>query len=238
MSTPPLLLPHSLPSLTTKRLFLTHHHHHHKPLPFLPHRRHASTSPPTHYALFPRTLPLGPPPTGPFALDPRALRAEYLSLQRLYHPDTQHRLSTASENETSPDPHPNNLSQKSQILGTSAHINSAYTTLLSPLLRAQYILSLRSLPIAEDAKTDDASLLSTVLELREEIESAEGEEEIRGLERENERRIERCEGVLGEMFARDDLEGARGEVVRLRYWVNVREALGKWEKGAEVVLGH
>ena len=77
-----------------------------------------------------------------------------------------------------------------------------------------------------------------VMGVREEIEGAAGEGEIRGLEGENEGRIGECEGLLGEMFRRDDLEGARGVVVRLRYWVNVREALGRWEKGGEVVLVH
>lgn len=74
--------------------------------------------------------------------------------------------------------------------------------------------------------------------MREEIENAEEEGELEGLKRGNEERIGESVGVLGEAFGRDDVEGARRECVRLRYWVNIKEALEGWEKGKPVVLVH
>ncbi len=77
-----------------------------------------------------------------------------------------------------------------------------------------------------------------VMEAREAIEGAESEEELVPMREENEERIEKSVGILEEAFARDDLERAREEAVRLRYWVNIRESLDAWEKGKPIVLVH
>ncbi len=196
-----------------------------------PPRRHASTTttprkeslrPQTHYELFPQTLPAGPPPTGPFTIDTRLLRHEFLQLQARAHPDRHH----------GPD--------KARAEGASARINDAYKTLQSPLLRAQYLLRLRGTDVAGDetARVEDAGLLMEVMEMRERIEGAESEEEVAGMEEVNERRIgESVRGLEG-AFARDDLRAAKEEAVRLRYWVNIRESLHAWERGKPVVLVH
>ena len=186
-----------------------------------PRRQHqpASSPPKTHYDLFPTALPSGPPPTGSFTLDPGALRKEFLQLQAKAHPD----LHAAKD--------------KSRAEATSAYINEAYKTLLNPLLRAQYLLSLRGVDVANDetAKVEDPELLMHVLELRERIEEAESEAEIDQMKQENEKRIAHSEDVLSEVFKDDGrTEEAKQEAVKLRYWVNVRESLDAWEEGKEV----
>jgi molecular chaperone HscB len=160
----------------------------------------------THYTMFPRTLPDGPPPKGPFVIDVRQLRNEFLQLQAVAHPDR----AAAGE--------------KLRAEAASARINEAYKTLQSPLLRAQYLLSLRGIDVAEDetAKVEDPELLMEVLEAREAIEDAEDESEIQEMKDRNEERIAESEAVLGDAFARDDLNTAKEEAVRLRYWVNIR----------------
>ncbi len=90
----------------------------------------------------------------------------------------------------------------------------------------------------ERAKVEDEELLVEVMEVREAIEGAEGEGELEGLKGRNEGRIRESEGCLERAFAGDDVEGARREAVRLRYWVNIKEALDGWEKGKPVVLVH
>lgn len=77
-----------------------------------------------------------------------------------------------------------------------------------------------------------------MLEAREEIEEAEEEEELEGPRRENEERIRASEEVLEKAFRDDDVEAAKREAVRLRYWVNIKESLDNWEKGKPVVLQH
>ncbi|KAF2187071.1 co-chaperone protein HscB, mitochondrial precursor [Zopfia rhizophila CBS 207.26] len=177
---------------------------------------------PSHYTFFPRSLPAGPPPHGRFSIDLPALKKEFLQLQAKAHPDLH-----APENKN-----------KAQAL--SARINEAYKTLKSPLLRAQYLLSLRGIDIHEDetAKVEDPELLMEVLETRERIEEAESEEDLRDMRIENDGRIEKSVRVLEKAFERDDVEQAKAEAVRLRYWVNIKDSLDGWEKGKPVVLEH
>lgn len=180
-------------------------------------------APETHYELFPSTLPDGPPPSGHFPIDVRALRREFLQLQSRYHPDL----------------HPQGPA-KARAEAASALINEAYRTLQNPLLRAQYLLSLRGVDVANDEtlKVEEPDLLGLVLEAREEIEDAAEEEDLAGPRTVNDERIRASEEVLEKAFREDDVEAAKREAVRLRYWVNIKDSLENWEKGKPVVLQH
>ncbi|KAM0276111.1 hypothetical protein ACHAQH_007085 [Verticillium albo-atrum] len=182
----------------------------------------ASKIPTTHYDFFPQTLPAGPPPAGHFPIDQRALRREFLQLQAKAHPDL----------------HP--AAHKARAEATSARINEAYKTLSNPLMRAQYLLALRGVDVANDEtlKVEDPDLLMMVLEAREEIEEAASEAELEGTRAVNDERISASEEVLEGAFHRDDLEAAKREAVKLRYWVNIRDSLHAWESGKPVVLEH
>jgi molecular chaperone HscB len=122
----------------------------------------------------------------------------------------------------------------------SAHINEAYKTLQDPLLRAQYLLSLRGFDVASDetAKVDDHKLLMEVLDAREEIEAADEEEQLLPLKKSNTARIDASLKVLEDAFGVDDMVTAREETMKLRYWFNIRDSLATWEKGKPVVLAH
>ncbi|KAK9416853.1 putative Co-chaperone HscB, C-terminal oligomerization domain-containing protein [Seiridium unicorne] len=178
--------------------------------------------PQTHYDFFPQTLPQGPPPAGHFTIDVRRLRREFLQLQGKAHPDL----------------HPQHL--KSRAEATSARINEAFKTLSSPLLRAQYLLSLQGLDIANDetAKVEDPELLMEVLEAREEIEEAAEESDLEPLRARNQVREEESIAELERCFSEGDMEAAVRECVKLRYWVNIAESIHSWEKGKPVVLEH
>ncbi|XPS70825.1 molecular chaperone [Ascochyta lentis] len=176
----------------------------------------------SHYSFFPKSLSAGPPPEGPFDIDLNALKREFLQLQAKAHPDL----------------HPQE--DKKRAEATSARINEAYKTLQSPLHRAQYLLSQRGIETAEDetAKVDDPELLMEVLEARERIEEAEQEEDLVEMKDENEVRIQASIKALEQAFAEDDMEVAKGETVKLRYWMNISESIANWEKGKPVVLEH
>ncbi|KAF1813583.1 Co-chaperone Hsc20 [Eremomyces bilateralis CBS 781.70] len=180
--------------------------------------------PSTYYELFPQTLSAGPPPAGPFLIDVRALRAEFLRLQSIAHPD----LAPPA--------------RKREAEAASSYINEAYKTLREPLARAQYLLRLRGITSHEDESSkldeNDQELLMEVLEAREEVEEAETEDVVWKLREVNEKRVEDCVRTLEELFAKDNLDEAKKETVKLRFWMNIRESLDNWEKGKPVVLQH
>ena len=179
-------------------------------------------APASHYKLFPKTLPHGPPPRSPFTIDPWTLKSEFLQLQAKAHPDL----------------HPGPDKKKAEAL--SSNINEAYKTLSDPLRRAQYLLSLRGIETAEDetAKVDDAELLTEVLEAREQIEEAEKEEDLAELHKKYNKKIAQNIQELKKAFEKDDLDIAKEVVVRMRYFVNIEESIRAWEKGEPVVLQH
>ncbi|KAL4981610.1 HSCB C-terminal oligomerization domain-containing protein [Aspergillus falconensis] len=179
----------------------------------------------TYYTIFPRTLPKGPPPSSPFTVDLQALRREFLSLQNTLHPDKY-------------PPGPNKAAAES----LSAVINEAYRTLSDPLLRAQYLLrEFHGIDVtAEDgsgagAQPLDPELLMEVMDVQEAIEEVgegqEAVEKIGMMKKENDERVRGCVEALAEAFDKGDVEGARGECVRLKFWVSVAEGLREWEPG-------
>ncbi|KAJ5640406.1 hypothetical protein N7528_000031 [Penicillium herquei] len=176
-----------------------------------------------HYTIFPRTIPAGPPPASSFEIPTSDLRREFLQLQSLVHPDKY----AAGE-----------LKQHAEAL--SARINEAYRTLLDPLQRAQYLLrEWYGIDVtAEDAATKhalDPETLMEVMEVQETIEEVgatpEGEEEINVLKKENDERIKECVQSLGDAIDDGEIETARKECIRLRFWYSVSEGLREWQPG-------
>ena len=129
---------------------------------------------------------------------------------------------------------------KARAEEASSQINEAYKTLQNPLLRAQYLLSLRGIDVGEDetAKVEDPELLMEVLEMREDIEAAQEEAELAPMKESNDQKIDQSVAILDDAFKRDDMVDAKEEAVKLRYWINIKESLDAWEKGKPVVLVH
>jgi molecular chaperone HscB len=179
----------------------------------------------THYSIFPNTLPLGPPPAGPFNIDLPSLRREFLQLQGRFHPD-----------KFPPE-------QKAKAEGLSSRINEAYKMLRDPLLRAQYLL-FHSYAI--DVTSEDNSshptepgILLEVMEAQESIEEAETEDQITVLKEQNRERTDETLRLLDDAFSSGNSEAARKECIRLRYWASLAEGLNAWDgKGSDVRLVH
>ncbi|RAL09248.1 J-type chaperone JAC1 [Aspergillus homomorphus CBS 101889] len=184
-----------------------------------------------HYTIFRNTLPAGPPPHSPFSIPVADLRREFLQWQSRIHPDK----------------YPSGP-QKQQAEALSARINEAYRTLLDPLQRAQYLLhEMHGIDVtAEDGATKhalDPQTLMEVMEVQETIEEVgadeAAEETIRELKRENEQRVAGCVRALEEAFDSGEIEKARTECVKLRFWYSVGEGLREWEPGTtEIRLVH
>ena len=185
------------------------------------------------YRLFPKTLPHGAPPAGPFQIDKRALHREFLQLQAAAHPDFHHVAGSKSSSKN-----------KARAEALSSTINEAYRTLSSPLQRAQYLLKSKyGIDLGGDEATlmggpSEADLLMEVMEVREQIEWASREEELEPIRAANNERMAKSEAVLAGAFAAGDVDTARHEAIRLRYWVNVDEALKNWGEAGGVYFDH
>lgn len=184
------------------------------------------SNPQTHYEYFQKTLPQGPPPQGSFNIDLKALRREFLQLQSQAHPDL----------------HQGILKQRAEAL--SSRINDAYKTLQDPLKRAQYILSLNGYETEGDEaakmgdEIGDQELLMTVLEAREAIEDAQDPSDLDAVKAENEERITAAVSDLSNTMGAAQWEEAKQHVIKLRYWMNIKQSIDEWEPGKPVVLQH
>ncbi|KAI1968849.1 hypothetical protein LOZ53_006805 [Ophidiomyces ophidiicola] len=172
-----------------------------------------------HYTIFPRTLPQGLPPAGPFNIPVPDLRREFLALQGVVHPD---KYPTGRDK------------QRAEAL--SARINDAYRTLSDPLARAQYLLAYQhgiDVTSEDGAKEhpQDPETLMQVLEVQEAIEEAEDETTVLALKTENEGRIDDTVRVLGRAIDEGSIDEAVKECVRLRFWYSIRDVLREWAPG-------
>lgn len=156
-----------------------------------------------YYTLFPKTLAAGPPPKGPFEIDSKSLRNEYLKAQQQAHPDVANGGSAAD----------------------SATLGSAYRTLCDPLLRSRHILELQgSTAIGEDASLDDEELLMNILMVREEVAECEDPAERAKLEKENNERIESTVQRISDAYSSNDIDAAQKATIELGYWMKLRTA--------------
>ncbi|KAF8576555.1 Co-chaperone Hsc20 [Ramaria rubella] len=153
----------------------------------------------------------------PFAIDTRDLRRRFLQAQRLCHPD-----AWAQKDE-----------RKLMLAAAqSSQLNKAYQTLLSPLERAHYILSLHGVEENELEKLEDEELITEVMEARQEIEEASSSEEISRIKQINKERIESTIRELEKQIGEENWKAAREWTVRLKYWLRIESAV------KEQTLGH
>ncbi|KAF8467783.1 hypothetical protein BDZ91DRAFT_723060 [Kalaharituber pfeilii] len=195
--------------------------------------------PAPYYSFFPRTLPSGPPPSGPFTISPRLLRQEYLTLQQRLHPDLLHSHHYVSSHPHPPHPRPPASPLPHPEL-TSSTLSKAYSTLLDPLLRAEYILHTQSphphhRDIEAAPSIDSPQLLSEVLELREAIEEAAGNIDlINKMLEENQIRCQNEEEYVGKLLEEGRWEEAWEGLGRWRYWRSMDGRLKQLEEDTMV----
>ncbi|RVX73005.1 hypothetical protein B0A52_03358 [Exophiala mesophila] len=181
-----------------------------------------------YYTLFPQTLPLGPPPKGPFSIPLAALKREFLALQAQHHPDKYTGSATAH----------------TKSVALSSLLNTAYKTLSSPLLRARYLLQhnydidITSEDNATHRGVTDQETLIEVMDVQERVEEARDQEVIDALKTENRARIAETEDLLARAFENADVDAAKKECIRLNYWTSLQQGLDDWEPGKDVRLIH
>lgn len=145
---------------------------------------------------------LGLRPT--FDLDGDDLERRYFAFQRSFHPD---RFAGKSRRE------------QAFSLQHAVGINEAYDSLKSPLKRAEYLLELQHDPRPGDAgtTTEDPNLLVEAMEMREELDAADGVAAVDALLARVTGEVEHCVGALGVAFADRDIGKAAALAARYKY---------------------
>lgn len=144
-----------------------------------------------------------------FNIDVQDLQRKYRNLQRLLHPDY---FSQKSQGER-------DISEKQSSL-----VNKAYNTLLSPLSRGKYLLSLHGITITEGGV--DSAFLFEILEINEKLDmSTEAEmEEIGTFIQDTCQSL--TENVRG-AFEKGDLESAKMLLTKMKYYSNILDQVKK-----------
>lgn len=141
-----------------------------------------------------------------YRCDPARLDAAYRALQTEVHPD---RYAAADE------------AERRLALQSSARVNEAYRALKDPVARAQYLLSLHGVDIAETDTALPLDFLERQLERREAVDDARLSRDAAGLEAllaEVRAEIAALEPALAETLdARQSWEAARASVRELQF---------------------
>jgi molecular chaperone HscB len=171
----------------------------------------------SYFDLF--SLPVG------FDLDLQVLAERYRELQQVAHPDG---YAHATERE------------RRLAMERAVRINQAYAVLKNPLLRADYLLSLRGLDLdAQAAITTDSGFLLEQMELREELEAAchaaDGAARLADLARRLAGGFRDLQGQLAQAFATDTPDSL-GQARELMHKLQFLERIQSSTADLEAVL--
>ncbi|XP_065351198.1 iron-sulfur cluster co-chaperone protein HscB [Cloeon dipterum] len=145
-----------------------------------------------------------------FDLKVAELTKKFRSLQNLVHPD---KFGSKSQDEL----------QHSET--HSALLNQAYKTLLKPLDRGLYLLSLEGMSIEEDTIQMDPAFLMQIMELNEELEAASSSQSILKLAESNAKILDEYTRNIDSAFAEKNLEKAKKLLAEMKYYASLDEKI-------------
>lgn len=155
-----------------------------------------------------------------FDIDKQQLTTRYQALQRQYHPD---RFTGQSE------------TQQAQAIALASTINQAYQTLKNPLSRAEYMLSLQGIDIANEQQTlHDTAFLMEQLILREELDDIEHSADASSLLADFSTRLNHMytqrEQQMVQTLANQTWDIAADNVRKLRFLAKLKEQIEQLEE--------
>lgn len=143
-----------------------------------------------------------------YEIDIKTLDNKLFQLQQLFHPDKF--LNTSEEEQ--------NIS-----LNNSAIVNQAYKTLKNPILRAEYLLKLKSMNIEKEEVPKQ--LLIESLEWRENLEFAEEENKLQQILQEIIQKEQNSYKLLKEYFAKELYNQALSVYIELKFYLRFKQEI-------------
>ena len=147
-----------------------------------------------------------------FTIPQDVLKSKYKHLMKDLHPD---RYATATKE----------VSDEKASMATD--VTRAYSVVGDPLLRALHLLELHGTPIEElnDQSIIDHALLFEVMEIRELIEDASSDEELRPILQSSLSRKDELIDQLAEAFQEGRIDEAKRTTAKLQYWARIEETI-------------
>ncbi|TCD71528.1 hypothetical protein EIP91_008909 [Steccherinum ochraceum] len=149
----------------------------------------------------------------PFEVDHATLRARFLALQRLVHPDR--------------------WAAKSPVKGdiaarVSETVNTINSHLSNPVSRTLYILEQEGVTGDTESILDDPTIVMEVMEARESLEEAQTEEEVETIRLENKEKFDEAQRELSGLIASKAWNDAAAAATRLKYLQSIEHAARAW----------
>ncbi|THH34132.1 hypothetical protein EUX98_g90 [Antrodiella citrinella] len=153
----------------------------------------------------------------PFQVEHATLRARFLALQRLVHPDR--------------------WAAKSPIKGdiaarVSEAVNTINSHLSNPFLRAAYILEREGITDNPESILDNPAVVMEVMEVREALEEAQTEEEVEEIRVQNKANMNDVQEELSEFVAAKAWDRVSEAAIRLKYLQGIEQAARAWPNRA------
>ncbi|CAH2295277.1 iron-sulfur cluster co-chaperone, mitochondrial [Pelobates cultripes] len=148
-----------------------------------------------------------------FDVNIQELQKKYRNLQRFLHPDY---FSQKSHMERE-------MSEKQSSL-----VNKAYNTLLSPLSRGIYLLSLSGITLEEGTDSDvDPHFLLEILEISEQLNDCNISSEIEDIGNFVQEKYDSLTADVRNAFQQGDLHGAKLLLAKMKYFSNIQNQVKK-----------
>lgn len=140
------------------------------------------------------------------------LKSRYKHLMKELHPD---RYATA----------PKDVATQKAAMATN--VTRAYSVIGDPLSRALHLLDLHGSPIQEsnDQSLVDHDLLLEVMEIREQIENASTDDEMKPMFQSTVARKDELIGQLATAFRENRISDAKLLTAKLQYWTRIEETI-------------
>ena len=108
-------------------------------------------------------------------------------------------------------------------------VNLAYTSLLKPLSRGLYMLTIYGESLNNGTQCEDIEFLMKIMETNEDLDQVTTAESLRVIENLNTRNINQCYEILSEAFRQKDLICAKEVVIKLKYFTTIDNKIKEME---------
>ncbi|KAL2557084.1 iron-sulfur cluster co-chaperone protein HscB [Forsythia ovata] len=147
-----------------------------------------------------------------YNIEVEKLEEKYKNWQKKLHPDLVHSKSQR---------------EREYAAEQSARVINAYRTLTDPLSRAIYILKLENVVVDEEERITDPELLAEIMELREAVEEAEGNQALNQIKAQIQDKMQYWCKSFEDAFLNKKYENAIASIQRMTYYKRANEEIIK-----------